>query len=59
MDFLNNLSGSELVTFSALFSILLSNGLTSSEIDTLGNFLTAVGTNLTTIAAAKGDNENC
>lgn len=55
MDFLNNLSGSELVSFAALFSIALSQGLTSSEIDTLGNFLTACGTNLTTIAAATDD----
>ena len=31
MDFLNNLSGSELVSFAALFSIALSQGLTSSE----------------------------
>lgn len=51
MNFLNNLSGQELVSFAAIFSILISQGLTPDEIDTLGNFLTAVGTNLTTIAS--------
>ena len=35
--FLNDLSGQELVSFAALFSIALSQGLTSDEIDTLGN----------------------
>ena len=58
MNFLNDLSGQELVSFAALFSIALSQGLTSDEIDTLGNFLTAVGTNLTTIAAAMDIDSN-
>ena len=52
MEFLNDLSGCELVTFATVFSIAISKGLNSSEIDTLGNFFTAVGTNLTTIASA-------
>lgn len=55
MSFLDDLSGCELVALATLFSISLSQGRTSDEINTLGNFFTALGTNLTTIAGAISD----
>ena len=49
----NNLSGSELVALASILAINMSNDLTSNEIDTLGNFFSALGANLSTIATAK------
>ncbi len=50
MDYLNELSGSELVTLATVISIWISQNLTSDEINTLGNFFTALGSNLTLIS---------
>ena len=52
IDLLNNLSGAELVALAAIISVLMSDGLDADDIDTLGNFFTALGTNLTTIASS-------
>lgn len=49
----DNLSGCELVTLASILSIYISNDLTPNEIDTLGNFFSALGTNLSTIAGTK------
>lgn len=54
--FLNNLNGCELVAFAAILSIYISQGLSPDEIDTLGNFFSALGANLSTIATADDDN---
>ncbi len=50
MDFLNDLSGSELVLLATILSFWFSQGLSSNEIDNLGNFFSALGANLTVIA---------
>lgn len=50
MDCLNNLSGCELVTLAALIAIYFSQNLSSDEASTLGNFFSALGDNLSTIA---------
>lgn len=55
IDCLNNLSGCELVALASIISIFLSQGLTPDEIDTLGNFFSAIGANLSTIATAEAD----
>lgn len=55
MNFLNDLSGYELVTLATVISIYLSQGLTPNEIDTLGNFFSALGSNLSTIATAQAN----
>ena len=49
----NNLSGSELVALASIIAINMSSDLGPDEIDTLGNFFSALGANLSTIAAAK------
>ena len=54
MCFLKDVSGAELVALASVFAIFLSQGLSPDEIDTLGNFLSAVGANLSTIASAQG-----
>lgn len=55
--YLSNLSGCELVAFAAILSIYIAQGLTADEIDTLGNFFSALGANLSTIASADADND--
>lgn len=55
IDFLDNLSGPELVALSSILAITISQGLTTDEIDTLGNFLSALGSNLSTIASSEAD----
>lgn len=55
IDFLDSLSGCELVALSTLIAITISQGLTPDEIDTLGNFFSALGSNLSTIASAEDD----
>lgn len=52
IDFLNDLSGCELVALSSLLAVMIGQGLTADEQATLGNFLSSVGSNLNTIAAA-------
>lgn len=54
MCFLKDVSGCELVTLASIFAVFLSQGLSPDEIDTLGNFLSAVGANLSTIASTQG-----
>lgn len=51
----NNLSGCELVTLASILSIYISNDLSPHEIDTLGNFFSALGSNLSTIATAEAN----
>lgn len=55
IDCLNNLSGCELVALASIISIVISQGLTLEEINTLGNFFSAIGSNLSTIASAEAD----
>ena len=56
----NSLSGCELVALAAYISVLISQDLTPEEIDTLGNFFSALGSNLSTIATASIPTEiNC
>ena len=49
----NNLSGNELVALASILAIYISDNLESDEIDTLGNFFSALGANLSTISTAK------
>ena len=51
----NNLSGCELVTLASILSIYISNDLSPDEIDTLGKFFSALGSNLSTIATAEAN----
>lgn len=53
MDFFN-LSGCELVSLAAILSVTIANNFTSDEVDTLGNFFSALGSNLSTIASVQG-----
>lgn len=56
MDCLNNLSGCELVSLAAILAVTISQNLSLDETDTLGNFFSALGSNLSTIATANSDN---
>lgn len=58
MDCLNNLSGCELVSISAILAVSISQNLSPDETDTLGNFFSALGSNLSTIAAANSDTKS-
>lgn len=58
MDFFN-LSGCELVSLAAILSVSIAKDLTSEETDILGNFFSALGSNLSTIAAIQPDDSNC
>lgn len=53
IDCLSDLSGCELVALASIISIFISQGLTPDEIDTLGNFFSALGENLSTIGGAQ------
>lgn len=53
MDFFN-LSGCELVSLAAILAITIAKDFTADETDTLGNFFSALGSNLSTIASAQG-----
>lgn len=53
MEILNNLSGCELVSLAAILSVTIAKDLSPDETDTLGNFFSALGSNLSTIAAAQ------
>lgn len=55
MEFLDSLSGCELVLLSSVIAISLSQGLTPDEADTLGNFLSSIGSNLSTIATSEAE----
>lgn len=52
---LNDLSGCELVTLASIIAIYISQGLSPDEIDTLGNFFSALGSNLSTIATSESN----
>ncbi|WP_163195794.1 hypothetical protein [Clostridium thermarum] len=45
-----SLSGDQLVLLSSVVAIILAKGLNADQVNTLGNFITLVGTSLTTIA---------
>lgn len=49
---LNNLSGAELVFLSSILAIVISENLNNDDINTLGDFLSSLGQNLSTIASA-------
>lgn len=51
-----DLSGCELVAFASIIAVFLSQGLSPDEIDTLGNFFSAIGSNLSTIATSSTPN---
>lgn len=55
---LNNFSGCELVALASIIAIYISNEFSSDEVDVLGNFFSALGSNLSTIGSAKPDNSN-
>ncbi len=55
MACLNNLSGCELVALASIVAIKISDGLTPDDVDTLGNFFSALGANLSTIATASSN----
>ena len=57
-SFLSTLSGCELVALAGLLSVAISSNLSNDEIDTLGNFFSALGSNLSTIATANGFKKN-
>ena len=57
-SFLSTLSGCELVALAGLLSVAISNNLSNDEIDTLGNFFSALGSNLSTIATTNGFGKN-
>lgn len=56
--FLKNLSSCELVTLASILAISIAQELDVDDINVLGNFLTALGANLLTIAASKEQNSN-
>lgn len=45
-----SLSGCELVALASLLSVAISKDLSNDEIGSLGNFFSAIGSNLSTIA---------
>ena len=55
MSNLNNCCGNELVIFASVISIFLSKNFSCEELDVLGNFFSALGANLSTIATANSD----
>ena len=57
-SFLSTLSGCELVALAGLLSVAISNNLSNDEIDTLWNFFSALGSNLSTIATTNGFGKN-
>lgn len=50
-DFLNNLSPNELMILSSIIGILMSQGLTATQANSIGNFLEAVGQLILTYGA--------
>ena len=52
IDMLNNLSGAELVLLSSILAIVISENLNNDDINTIGDFLSSLGQNLSTIASA-------
>lgn len=54
--YLNNLSGCELVALASIISIYISQEFSCDEVDVLGNFFSALGSNLSTIGSSKTNN---
>lgn len=50
-SFLDTLSSCELVTFALLIALAISQNLNNDDVNILGNFFSAVGANLSTIAS--------
>lgn len=50
MDCLNKLNREELILLASTFAISIGKGKTREELDLIGNFLSAVGQNLNTMA---------
>ena len=50
---LNKIYGNDLVLLSSVISVIISEDLSSEELDILGNFFSTLGSNLSTIAVAK------
>lgn len=55
--YLNSLSGCELVALASYLSVIISKNLTLEEIDILGNFFSALGSNLSTIGSGSTNKE--
>lgn len=55
-SFLQGLSGCELVALAGLISVAISQNISNNEVNILGNFFSALGSNLSTIAAANDSN---
>lgn len=51
-SFINTLSGCELVTLALLIAISISQNLNNDDVNILGNFFSAIGSNLSTIASS-------
>lgn len=51
----NNFNGCELVGLASIIAISISQNSSPEELDTLGNFFSALGSNLSTIATAKSN----
>ncbi|MCI9016224.1 MAG: hypothetical protein HFJ53_03540 [Clostridia bacterium] len=55
MNFINELSGCELIVLANLLAIYFSQGLSADETDILGNFFNALGSNLSVLATSKSN----
>ena len=55
-DFLDNVSGCELIALSSILAIMISQGLDSNEIGTLANFFSSLGDNLGIISNTSSSN---
>lgn len=51
-----SLSGEEQVVIAAALAFLMSEGLTSNQLNILGNFIEAIGQNILVIASQPGNN---
>lgn len=51
-------SGCELVTLAATLSCIIAKNLNTNDVNTLGNFFSALGSNLSTIADVRSSCEN-
>ncbi len=56
---LNDLNGCELLALANIFTISISQGLTSEEIAVLAGFFTVVGDSLALMAINNSNSENC
>ncbi len=56
---LNDLNGCELLALANIFTISISQGLTSEEIAVLAGFFTVVGDSLALMAINNSSSDNC